>query len=80
MNKAEFQRAYGIAASEQDLSDCDDTILDGFGLPDFQPVCVTIEAVAKILRWQCFYIFGGVDQEALTECRNAFRRKVTVVN
>jgi len=79
MNKAEFQRAWEVANSDKDLSDVDDTILDGFGLRDFEPVTVTIEVVAKMLRWQCFYIFGVVDQEALTECRNHFRRKVTVV-
>jgi hypothetical protein len=79
MNKAEFQKAYEIACGDQDLSDFDLDLLDGFGLPDFQPVTVPIETVARCIRWQCFYIGGGIDQDALNECRNAFRRKVTVV-
>jgi|GEM_PF-1622239 len=79
MNKAEFQEAYRIACSDQDLSDHDIDLLNGFGLPDFKPVCVTIEAVARTIRWQCFCLDGSIDQEALNECQTHFRRRVTVV-
>lgn len=80
MNKAEFKRAYEIATSERDLQDVDDSMLFGFGLPDFQPVVATIEAAAKTIRWQSVQLNGGIDQEALNECQNHFRRKVMIVN
>lgn len=79
MNKAEFQRAFAIAISKEDLSKFDDTVLDGFGLPDFVPVTVPIQSVAKMIRWQAIQLNGGIDNEALSLCRDRFRHKVTVV-
>ena len=75
MTKPEFQAAYNLAVSGVELT-ADDSILFGCGLPDFSPVTCTLEVVARFLRWQCCYIFGGVDSEALNECRNICRRKV----
>lgn len=80
MNKAEFQRAYALAVSDTDLSGADDSLLDGFGLPDFEPVAVTVEAAARTIRWQCVMLNGQIDAEALNDCRTAFRRKVQIVN
>jgi len=79
MTKSEFQTAFAIAADSQiDLSSVDDEILYGCGLPDFEPVVATYEAVAKMIRWQAHCIDGSWDQEELTSLRNCFRRRVTV--
>jgi hypothetical protein len=79
MTKAEFKQAFAIADSKVDLSNVDDTVLDGCGLPDFQPVAVTLEAVAKHLRWQARYLNGQWDSEALDECHAILRRKAQIV-
>lgn len=80
MNKAEFNRAYAIATSSRDLSDVNDDLLFGFGLPDFQPVATTVEAAAKTIRWQCVQLNGGIDTVALNECRQLFRQRVQITN
>jgi hypothetical protein len=78
MTKPEFQAAYNLAVSEVELT-ADDSILDGCLLAGFSPVTATVEAVARFLRWHCCYIGGGIDHEMLTDLRNCFRRKVTMV-
>ena len=79
MTKPEFQAAYSLAVSGVDLSAHDDTILDGCALAGFSPVTATVEAVARFLRWHVCQFNGGVDHEMLTDLRNCFRRKVTMV-
>ena len=79
MNAAEYKRAFDVAKSDVDLSHVDDTILDGYGLPGFGPVVATVEQVAKTMRWQARYLNGGWDGEQLTEIREFFRKRVTVV-
>ena len=80
MNKAEFQKAFEIAVSDQDPSAVEDDILHGCALPDFDPVTCTVECVAKMIRWQCIQLDGSVDENELDSLRNLFRRKVTVVS
>jgi len=84
MTKAEFQAAFAIADnSEIDLTDVDDSVLFGCGLPGFKPVAITLEAAAKHIRWQCgniFYKDGGKwDSEALNECHNILRHTARIV-
>jgi hypothetical protein len=80
MTNEQFQRAYDLAIDPNFSSlKHDISIFDGFGLRGFQPITATIEAVAACIRWQCCQMNGGIDQEALTECHDAFRRKVTMV-
>lgn len=79
MNRKEFSDALTIARSDRDLSDFDDAILFGFGLPDFTPVSVVIEVAAKTIRWQCVTLAGGIDNKALEECRTLFRNRVLIV-
>lgn len=62
MKATEFDRAWRLALSPADLTDADDSPLHGCGLPDFSPVRVPIEAVAKLLRWQAVYIGRGEGQ------------------
>ncbi len=79
MNAAEYKRAFEVANSDIDLSDVDDTILDGYGLPGFGPVVATVKQVAKVMRWQARYLNGEWDGEQLTEIKELFRKRVTVV-
>ena len=79
MNRQQFSDALAIARSDRDLSAFDDDILFGFGLPEFKPVSVVIEVAAKTLRWQCVTLAGGIDNEALEECRTLFRNRVLIV-
>ena len=81
MTNKQFQRAYAIAMGGADLSNADIDSLCGFGLRSFQPVCVFIEDVAACIRWQCLQFNGGIDNEALNECRHFFvaENRVSVV-
>lgn len=80
MNANHFSAAVAMARnSDVDLSAYDDGILDGFGLPEFKPVHVVLEVAAKCIRWQCCQLNGGIDNEALEQCREAFRHRVFIV-
>jgi hypothetical protein len=72
MTAEQFRRAYAIAMSKRDLSNVNFDALCGYGLSDFNPVTVPIEAVARCIRWQTQQFDGGIDGEALTECRRFF--------
>lgn len=79
MTKTEFSRAFELAQSNAELG-VPDPIFDGCGLPGYQPIATTLEAVAALLRWQCIGIFGDwIDQQALQEMRHICRHKFTIV-
>ena len=85
MNKAEFQQVFKLADSDADVSDADDTILDGCALRDFVPVVATVQACAKAMRWHALLIFVNPGQSkwsdsALSELRKYWRRKVMLVS
>ena len=42
---------------------------DGFGLSDFKPVEVTIEQVARLIRYQAAYMNGDWDEQAIEEIK-----------
>ncbi len=83
MTKQEFSAAVKIATSPRDLSDVDDSTLIGCGLPEFTyPVYVTVEMVAKLIRWQCCGIFSNstiVDAQELDNMAHIARRKFQIV-
>ena len=80
MNAAEFKAAVAVAkTSSLDLSNENIDHFYGFGLSDFEPVVATIPQVARLLRWQAEYLNGEWDMEAMSEVRNAGRRKFTIV-
>jgi len=64
MTSQELSQAFGIAKSKEDLSAEDISMFDGFGLPGFSPVYVTLREVAALIRWLCKYISGGWDMNA----------------
>jgi hypothetical protein len=83
MLASEFEIAWQLARSEADLANWVgyDDVLFGYGLSNFEPVEVPIQAVARMLRWQCINLDGSIDPEAFAQERQAFvypRRKVTV--
>lgn len=58
MTKAEFAAAFELAhADDVSWSDVDDSMLHGCALPDFQPVHTTLLSVARLIRWQCLFMF-----------------------
>jgi hypothetical protein len=79
MTKDELVTALEIAKSPISLENVDDSLLFGYGLRDFNPVHVTIEAVAKTIRWDCIMLNGEVDAEALDNLCKNLRRKITVI-
>ena len=78
MTREQFSTALAIARSNQNLEAFDDIILHGCGLPDFKPVTVVIEVAAKLLRWQCVTLCGGIDNDELNNMRQIFRTKVLI--
>lgn len=79
MKASEFALAARIARSSQDLSTVDDSPLWGCGLPGFVPVFVTVEQVAKFVRYQTVQFNGGIDAEAMAECAKIARKAFLIV-
>lgn len=83
MTKQQFSEAVKIATSARDLSDVDDAVLYGCGLPEFKyPVYTTVDAVAKLIRWQCCGIFSNstiVDSVELDNMAHIARKKFQIV-
>lgn len=80
MTLNQFQAAFAIAKdTNRDLSNVDDSLLYGFGLPSFRPVHTTLEAVAKIIRWQALQFNGEWDAAALNEVAECGRRMFIVL-
>lgn len=81
MTSQQFSAAVAMARDNRiELLDrYDINILSGFALPDFRPVSIILEVAAACIRWQCAQFDGGWDNEAMEECREFFRRRVTIV-
>lgn len=63
MTKKQISHALMIAVSNKDLSQIDLKPFFGYAKKDFKPVNCTIEAVACLMRWQCFQMNGKIDTE-----------------
>jgi len=79
MTQQEFKDAVSIAKSDVYLFDEDMDIMYGCGLPDFQPVTVTLRQVARHIRWQALYFDGSWDSEELSEIQRIGRRKFIII-
>jgi hypothetical protein len=79
MLKAEFSRAVALAQGPMDLSNHDMSLLNGYGVPGFKKVLVTLEAVARCLRWQAFDWYKGWDSELLHNEWLAMRNTVDII-
>ena len=80
MTLVQFQKAFAIANSNVDLSNVDDSILFGYGLPAFKPVHTTLKAVAKTIRWQAMQFNGQWNAEALNEVAELGRKNFLILN
>jgi hypothetical protein len=79
MTALEFKKAFAIAKDESiDLSGIDNNVIIGYGLSDFKPVTVTLEMVAKEIRWHAQFLFGGWDSEKLNEVKNYGRKSFII--
>lgn len=79
MNKMEFKAAFEIANSDKDLSGVDDSPLFGCGLKGFQPVHTTLEAVAKLVRYQALYLNGNWDMAEVDNMACIARRNFIII-
>jgi hypothetical protein len=79
MNKAEMTQALAIAKSDADLMNEDIAIFDGYGLPDFTPVHVTVRQVARIIRWQAQYMNGEWDADEINSIANLGRKRFMII-
>jgi hypothetical protein len=67
MTAEQFRIAFTIAKADVTIDSVKHTLIpfDGFGMLDFEPVSVTIEQVASLMRYQAQMINGAWDQEEL---------------
>lgn len=79
MTNNQFKAACAIAFSDDDLSNVNDDILFGFGLPNFKSVITNLRTVAKTIRWQSQQLNGEIDNEALNECKEYLKKKVQII-
>ena len=81
MTKDELSQAVAVATSEADLSNevANIDIFNGYGLPGFKPVYVTVRQVAALIRWQAVQFDGGVHAESLNELAYAGRQKFQIL-
>jgi len=80
MDRRQLERALKIAGSDKDLSCFNLDIFDGYTLPEFDPVTVTIDDLAKLIRWQCFKLDGTIDSKELDDLAYVGKRKFKVMN
>ena len=80
MKTSDLDKALALARSDAPLNVEDLSIFDGFGLPDFKPVTCTVEALAMLIRWQCFCLNGSIDSEALQEIATLGRHRFFVLS
>lgn len=80
MTKNQFDAAFNIAKNVSiDLTNVDSSHMFGYGLPNFNPVHVTLEQVAKEIRHHALQFNGEWDGEALNEVANLGRRNFIVL-
>ncbi len=81
MTRKEAQAAYALANDPQQTFTAVDTgIFDGFGLPEFKPVHVTLRQVAALMRWQALQMNGEWDHTALTEVIELGRARFLILD
>jgi hypothetical protein len=78
MTLAQFQAAFKLADSRENLTDDYHEVFDGYGLPEFEPVTVTIRQVARLMRWQAGMLNGNWDSEELNTIREVGRKKFLI--
>ena len=78
MDKKEASKALKIALSDAKLKE-DITVFSGYAYSDFAPVYCTVNAVAKLIRYQCIYLNGGIDNLELNNLIDIGRKKFQII-
>lgn len=79
MKALDFARAATLAKSLAPLEWVDIAPLCGCALPGFDPVFVTLEQVAALIRWQALQFDGKFDGEELASLAAIARRKFFLI-
>lgn len=81
MNKKELSQAFQIAKSDVELDHNNASIdpFDGFGLEGFETVYVTLNQIARLIRYQCFCMDGSIDNEAFQEIAYFGKKRFMVI-
>lgn len=78
MTTKQLHEAMELArAGRGSMNDID--IFNGFGLPTFRKVTCSIEALAGLLRWQCFRFDGSIDEGELEIIAQMGKHKFIIV-
>ena len=83
MTAEQFRHAFVIAKADVEIDTEKHTLrpFDGYGLEGFEPITVTLEQVARCIRYQCAYMFGGGwDEEELESLKYYGKRKFIICN
>ena len=77
---ADWQKSLIIAQSDVQIDETRHPIntMYGCGLPEFEPVVVTHELVARHIRWQAQFMDGTWDIEELENCKHIARNKFRI--
>lgn len=80
MTAEQFRHAVIIAKADVQIDSKAHSLepFDGYGLPDFEPITVTIEQVARCILYQCAYMFGGWDEEELENVRYFAKKRFII--
>lgn len=80
MTTEQFRQARLLAGNDTAMGSFRDLgIFDGFALPGFGPVYVTLDNVAKLIQWQCMCFDGSLDLDALQVIANFGKRRFIII-
>jgi len=80
MNKAEIKIVTNELREGKTYPGVDTDPLLGLALSDFETgKYVRKEVIVNFLNWQCMYIFGGIDDDELTNCLHLLKKRVVMV-
>jgi uncharacterized protein with von Willebrand factor type A (vWA) domain len=78
MTKGELTLAVSLAKNGT-YNQVDIDIFDGYGLEGFEPVHCTLDAVARLINWQCVRFDGSFDSEELDTIARVGKRKFLIL-
>jgi len=79
MTKQEFKLALEIAISDRDLSHIKNNHILGYGLKDFVPVHMSLEMVAKEIRYHAMSFASELDGNAVNEVATYGKRSFIII-
>ena len=80
MTKMEMAKALEIAKNPNiNLLKEDISIFDGFGLHGFEPIHVTLNQIARIIRWQAQCMDGTWNAEEINAIATIGKKKFRVI-